>query len=85
MEVLIIYVKYGFPMHNYVYIHSCAEWPGKDGSPSHTLGTIIKKSYINGNSVLSTRLGSKTLNTSSLVLWEPQFKTRLYAPNSWDI
>ena len=29
--------------------------------------------------MLSTRLGSKTLNTSSLGLGEPQFKTRLQA------
>ena len=43
-------------------------WTGKDGSPSPTLGTIIKKSY-DGSSVLSTSLGSKTLNnTSSLGL-----------------
>ena len=42
---------------------SFAGWTGKDGSPSPTLGTIIKKSY-NGSSVLSTSLGSKTLNTS---------------------
>ena len=34
-------------------------WIGKDGSPSPTLGTIIKKSY-NGSSVLSTSLGSKS-------------------------
>ena len=41
---------------------------GKDGSPSPTLGTIIQKSY-DGSSVLSTSLGSKTLNnTSSLGL-----------------
>ena len=43
-------------------------WTAKDGSPSPTLGTIIKKSY-DGSSVLSTSLGSKTLNnTSSLGL-----------------
>ena len=40
-------------------------WTGKDGSPSPTLGTIIKKSY-NGSSVLSTSLGSKTLNSLGL-------------------
>ena len=37
---------------------SLAGWTGKDGSPSPTLGTIIKKSY-DGSSVLSTSLGSK--------------------------
>ena len=43
-------------------------WTGKDGPPSPTLGTIIKKSY-DGSSVLNTSLGSKTLNnTSSLGL-----------------
>ena len=43
-------------------------WTGKDGSPSPTLGTIVKKSY-NDSSVLSTSLGSNTLNnTSSLGL-----------------
>ena len=42
-------------------------WTGKDGSPSPTLGTIIKKSY-NGSSVLSTSLGSKMLNNTSLGL-----------------
>ena len=39
-------------------------WTGKDGSPSPTLGTIIKKSY-NCSSILSTSLGSKTLNNTS--------------------
>ena len=39
-------------------------WTGKDGSPSPTLGTIIKKSY-DGSSVLSTSLGSKTVNNTS--------------------
>ena len=48
--------------------HSVVGWTGKDGSPSPTLGTIIKK-YYDGSSVLSTSLGSKTLNnTSSLGL-----------------
>ena len=42
-------------------------WTGKDGSPSPTLGTIIKKSY-DGSSFLSTSLGSKTLNNTSLGL-----------------
>ena len=52
----------------YVNDISNSGWTGKDGSPSPTLGTIIKKSY-NGISVLSTSLGSKTLNnTSSLGL-----------------
>ena len=35
-------------------------WTGKDGSPSPTLGTILK-----GSSLLATSLGSNTLNTSS--------------------
>ena len=39
-------------------------WTGKDGSPSPSLGTIIKISY-DGSSVLSTSLGSKTLNNTS--------------------
>ena len=40
---------------------------------SLTLGTIIKKSY-NDSSILSTSLGSKTLNTSSLGLWGIKIK-----------
>ena len=45
---------------------------------------LLKKSY-NGSSVLSTSLGSKTLNTSSLGLGEPQFKTQLLVPPGRDI
>ena len=47
------------------------DWKGR--VPSPTLGTIIKKSY-NDGSILSTSLGSKTLNTS-LGLGEPKLKT----------
>ena len=60
---------------SYYIFQGMKGWTGKDGSP--TLGTIIKKSY-DGSSVLSTSLGSKTLNnTSSLGLGEPKSKTQL--------
>ena len=48
-------------------------WTGKDGSPSPTLGTIIEKSYY-GRNILSSSLGSKTLNTTSLGLGGTKIK-----------
>ena len=80
INVLITYIIYksysmvtgtiysAMKLYNFVLSIYKTGWTGKDGSPSPTLGTIIKKSYY-GSSVLSTSLGSKTLNnTSSLGL-----------------